>query len=53
MKSDLKIKLEKAFFAALEVEVLGYIVSEDGVESDPMKIKYISEARLLQSKKEL
>lgn len=33
--------------------MLGYIVSEHGVESDPEKIEYIAEARLSQSKKKL
>lgn len=44
---------EKCVFSTSQVRVLEYILSERGVEPDPKKITFISEAHLPQSKKDL
>lgn len=46
-------RVKNCVFAALRIEVLGYIVSKDGVESDDENVKGISEAGVPQAKKEL
>lgn len=48
-----KIKLKKWVISVPTVKLLGYTISENGVEADTQKIKCILGARLLQSKKKL
>ena len=43
INNNLYAKLEKCEFDQKKVEFLGYILSGDGVSTDPKKIKYIKE----------
>lgn len=49
----LKLKLKKWFIAVSEIEVLGHIVSSDGMRTDPTKLEKVARARIPKSKKEL
>lgn len=49
---DLKLNRNKYVFGATSGKLLGYIVSERGIESDPSKIKAITECHHQEPKKE-
>lgn len=52
-ESRLKIKLSICVLACGRIEVLGYVVRKDGVNSYPEKIRCVQQARLSNSNKEL
>lgn len=42
-KHGLKVKLEKCKFLQKEVKFLGHVITEDGVRTDPDKVKVVAE----------
>ena len=42
-ESDLQVKLEKSIFHAKEVNYLGYIILDNGVKINPIKIRTVQE----------
>ena len=52
-KQSLRIKMSKCFFVQKEVELLGHVVSEGGVEADPKKFYAIQDIKTPSSVNEL
>jgi hypothetical protein len=52
-KDQWKVKLSKCTFAQRQISYLGYVISENGVATDPMKISTISQWPTPPSAKEL
>ena len=52
-KSDLRIKPEKCRFHVQRVEYLGYVITPEGLQMDPAKIRDVKEWRIPKSVKEL
>jgi hypothetical protein len=45
-KSDLKLNVEKCFFAYKETKLLGHIVGESGLKTDPEKVEKLNNMRI-------
>jgi hypothetical protein len=41
-KADLKLNVEKCFFAYKETKLLGHIVGESGLKTDPEKVEKLN-----------
>lgn len=52
-EANLKVNIEKTHFMQTEVEFLGYIVSSDGIKTDPKKVKAVKELQPPLNLKEL
>ena len=50
---DLRVKLSKCNFAIPQVKLLGYIVSREGITTDPDKVKAIAELPVLRTVKQV
>lgn len=52
-EANLKVNIEKTHFMQTEVEFLGYVVSADGIKTDPKKVKAVQELQPPTNLKEL
>ena len=50
---DMKLNPQKCVFGVTKGKLLGYVVSQKGIEADPAKIKAIQEMPVPQTKKEI
>ena len=53
VKADLKLNVEKCFFAYKETKLLGHIVEESGLKTDPEKVEKLNNMRIAKDITEL